>query len=130
MTVIYCVVTTLVVLAILFVMFLLARTVNITHRGLFSDWRDAVDAYRATRSIGERVFLLALQLAYMLRAGMWAFLAAAATAMGAALAALCGLEWADILREIRLGLRDLYDMLRSNSGRSQNEGSATLSVSA
>jgi hypothetical protein len=103
-----------VLFAILLVMFVLARNTNITNRGLFSDWRDALTAYRATRSAGERIFLVALQFACMLRVGLWGFLAAAATAMGTAIAALCGVDWAAILREIRLGLRDWYYALRSN----------------
>jgi hypothetical protein len=121
MMVVYCVGTTIVVLLVLFVMFLSARDVNITNRGLFNDWRDALLAYREAQSIGARLFLLLLQLAYLFRTGMWGFLAAAAAAMGAALAALCGLDWADFAREIRLALRDFYDYLRSRSAAKQEQ---------
>lgn len=113
MTVVYCAVTAIILFAILVAMFVLARNANITQRGLFSDWRDALRAYRASRSPAERLFLVALQFACMLRIGMWGFLAAVATAMGTAIAALCGADWAAILREIRLALRDLYYALRS-----------------
>lgn len=113
MTAIYCAVTTLVLFAILLVMVVLARNTNITRRGLFNDWRDALTAYRATRSAGEKIFLVLLQLACMLRVGLWGFLAATATAMGTAIAALCGLDWVAVLREIRLWLHELYYGLRS-----------------
>lgn len=113
MTAIYCAVTTVVLFAILLVMFVLARNTNITKRGLFNDWRDALAAYRATRSASERIFLVLLQLACMLRVGLWGFLAAAATAMGTAIAALCGVDWVAVLREIRLWLHELYYGLRS-----------------
>jgi hypothetical protein len=123
MMVVYCVGTTIVVILVLLIMFLLARDVNITNRGLFTDWRDALDAYHEAQSIGARLFLLLLQLAFVLRTGMWGFLAAAAAAMGAAVAALCGLDWGELAREIRLALRDFYDYLRSQPTAKQAQRS-------
>lgn len=67
-----------------------------------------------------------LLIAHSVRATMWGFLAAVATASGLAIAALCGPDWVGILREIRLGLRDLVDALRPNPSRQQTTQAAML----
>lgn len=120
----YCAATAVVVVVVCLWMFFLARSTDLTGQGLFRDWRDALRAYREAGEWGARLFLIALQCTFAVRASMWSFLVAFVCGMGAVLASLCSEDWADILREIRMMLRDLYDFWRPEHPRGTGGGSA------
>ena len=110
-----CAVTFVIMFLILWAMLREARHVNLTNFGLFKDWRDALNAYREAKTLGERAWLIGLYVvALLLRGGMWAFLGTLASAAATVLAALCGADWVGILKELRLILRDIYRTIRSD----------------
>ena len=75
-------------------------------------WRDVLEAWRSSKTWGERVVVLLLVLQ---RSGYWALAAAAITGICSIAASGCGFDLPKVLARIREILRDYYEYKRSVS---------------
>jgi hypothetical protein len=106
----YCFLSIAVVAIAATIMFVVHRLARSTV-GFFQGWQGVFAAWRDAMNREEKMLVVLLIFAQVLRTGAWGAVVAIITSLGGAAASVCGADFAAIIREIRLLIDDAYKLL-------------------